>query len=172
MGLQFKCFIIMSQKRKVTPVYLKFYRNQKENKIVGFVRKRNGSWIGCHEDDDEKKKIVLIGNQVKNVMENILYKANLIPMKSDQGFVCIGVRPVQFDAEMEVIPHLKGNGYSVKITFGNRKMVYDEKNDNPMSSNLQSFIDRLSHRIDIKNINKLVDEFIRVVSINSYRTTK
>lgn len=138
--------------------------------MVGFVRKRDGSWIGCHENEDVKKKIVVIGNQVSNVMENVLYRAKLIPMLSDHGFVCIGVKPVQFDAEMEVIPHLKGGGYSVKITFGNRKMVYDEKNDNPMSSNLQKFVDRLSHRIDIKNIGKLVDDFIHVVSVNSYNS--
>lgn len=162
----------MSQKnQKVTPVYLKFYRNKKENKIVGFVRKRNGSWEGCHEEEDCKKKIVVLGIQVKNIMEGVLYRANLIPMRSDQGFVCIKTRPVQFEADMETLFHKNGD-YYVRIKFGNKQMVYDIKNKNPDSSQITRFVERLSHRTDIKNINKLVDDFIKVVSAHSYNTEK
>lgn len=152
-------------------MYLKFFRNEKENKLVGFVRKRNGSWEGCRESEEGKKKIVVLGVQTSNIIEGVLYRANLIPMRSDQGFVCIKTRPVQFEAKMETLFHKNGD-YYVRIKFGNKQMTYDIKNKNPESSQLSRFVERLSHRTDIKDINKLVDDFIQVVSAHSYGTEK
>ena len=167
-------YFIMSKKTekkaKPMPVNLKFFRDPKENKMVSYVTKSGGSWKGVREAEKScKKKIVVLGTQVKDVMDGVLYHAYLIPMIGKDGYVCIGVNTVQFEAGMEVLFH-KSGGYYVKITFGNKQMVFDPKNKNKQSSDLNAFIARLSKRVDIKNINKLIDDFIEVVNVNSYPT--
>lgn len=153
--------------KKTIPVNIKFFRDKKENKMVGYVTRKNGSWMGVREDSPGKKKIVVLGTQIPNILDGVLYHAYLLPMREKDGFVCIGVCSVQFEPKMEVLFH-KSGGYYVKITFGNKQMVFDPKNKNPQSSDFNQFIERLSRRVDIKNVSALVDDFIRVVTVNSY----
>lgn len=154
-------------KVKPMPVNLKFFRDPKENKMVAYVTKSNGSWKGVREEFKGKKKIVVLGTQIVDVLDGVLYHAYLLPMIKKDGYVCIGVNAVQFEANMEVLFH-KSGGFYVKITFGNKQMVYDPKNKNAQSSDFNLFLNRLSKRMDIKNINRLIDDFIEVVNVNSY----
>lgn len=149
---------------KIIPVNLKFHFSKRvPGKLVSYVTRRNSSWRGVNETDEYHKKVVVIGVQVKNVIEGVLYNAMLIPMIEKDGFVAIKVTPVQFEPKMETLFHKSGD-YYVKITFGNKVMVYDPKVSNPVSSDVSLFKKRLCNRVDIKNLNRFIEDFDTVVN--------
>lgn len=154
-------------KTKKIPVNLKFYISEEmPGKLVSYVTKRNSSWIGVRRDDELPKKVVVVGTQVQHIMEGVLYHSTLIPMREKEGFVAINIKPVQFEPKLEVLYHKSGDFY-IKITFGNKQMVYDPKNKNLLSSDINEFKNRLLKRVDIKNLNGLMDDFDKAVNIQT-----
>lgn len=155
---------------KKIPVNLKFYRSkEKPEKLVSYVTKKNSSWIGVRVEAEVAKKVVVIGCQIKNIIEGALYNATLIPMREKEGFVAVKIVPVQFEAKMETLYHKSGDFY-IKISFGNKCMVYDPKNKNPLSSDINQFKNRLEKRIDIRNLPSLIEDFDRAVNIQAIYT--
>lgn len=154
------------KERKKIPVNLKFYTDEVSGKLVSYVARKNSSWMGVRESDRQPKKVVVVGTQVQYITEGVLYCAVLIPMREKDGFVAISIKPVQFEPLMEVLYHKSGDFY-IKITFGNRQMVYDPRNANPASSDINEFRKRLLKRVDIKGLNELVDDFDKVVNIHT-----
>ena len=77
---------------KKIPVNLKFYRSkEKPEKLVSYVTKKNSSWIGVRVEAEVAKKVVVIGCQIKNIIEGALYNATLIPMREKEGFVAVKI---------------------------------------------------------------------------------
>lgn len=157
----------MQEKRKKIPVNLKFYHSESTpGKLVSYVAKRNGSWVGVKEDDESPKKIVVVAMQVQHITEGVLYHAFLIPMREKEGFVAVSITPVQFYPKLEVGYHKCGD-FFIRITFGNKQMVYDPNNQNHLSSDLALFRNRLKKRVDIKNLPSLLDDFDKVVNLQT-----
>lgn len=156
----------MKETKKI-PVNLKFYHStERFGKLVSYVTKKNGSWIGVKESDELPKKVVVVGIQIKNIVEGVLYRASLIPMLKEEGFVAVSIAPVQFEAKLETLFYKSGD-YYIKIAFGNKQMVYDPKNKNPLSSDITLFKNRLKKRNDVKNLNVLLDDFDKAVNIQT-----
>lgn len=155
------------EKRKTIPVNLKFYHSESTpGKLVSYVAKRNGSWVGVKEDDELPKKIVVVAMQVQHITEGVLYHAFLVPMREREGFVAVSISPVQFEPKMEVVYHKCGD-FFIKITFGNKQMVYDPNNQTPLSSDLETFKKRLKKRVDIKGLTGLLDDFDKVMNLQT-----
>ena len=139
--------------------YLKFQRSERDKvSFVSYVRKENGSWKGCHETDEHKKKIVLVDAKVaETLIENVLYNATLIPMHERDGFVAISAEPVRFTASVEMI--IEDDKYVVEVKFGHKLIVYDPSSPMENRRSIDGIIQILSHRIDIKEPERVICDF-------------
>lgn len=148
-------------------INIKFTKNKQSGFLAGYVTKQNGSWKGCRADDPRNKKIVLPGQEVKSgLMENVLYRTKVIPMKEKDGFVAIKVEPVQFDARIETV--FIGKKYRIEVRFGNKTLVYDPFcKKNQQRSDMAKFRKTLESRPDIKDLQQVVDDFLDMANIQA-----
>lgn len=139
--------------------YLKFQRSERDKvSFVSYVRKENGSWKGCHESDDCKKKIVLADAGVaETLLENVLYNTTLVPMKECMGFVAISAEPVRFTAQIDTF--IEDNKYAVEVRFGHKLIVYDPSSKQENRRSIDGIIQTLSRRIDIKEPERVICDF-------------
>ena len=149
-------------------VNIKFTKNKLNDSLAGYVTKSNGSWKGCRCTDKCRMKIVLPGQEVKaSMIENVLYRTTIIPMREKDGFVAIKVEPVQFEARIETV--LRGRQYSIEVKFGNKTLVYDpyDKKDRKCRKDINVFRHLLETRPDIKDITQVVDDFNEAVNVQA-----
>lgn len=129
-----------------------------EEKVYGFVTKCNGSWRGCYEDA-EKKKLVLVDPRVApTITPRFLYECVLVPMKSDTGFIAISASLIKFKPIIKTT--YKGGKFSVTVSFGNRKMVYDPSSKEENKKDISKIADRIRMRMDVENPQQLAEDFI------------
>lgn len=153
----------MSETKRI-PVLLKFTKDRDKKNMVGYVSKSNGSWRGVHEYDKCNKKVVVLGGQVGTVDKDVLYMATLIPMKSGNGFVCIGVKPYQFDVQKEIVTFDSGT-FCIIYKFGNKAMTFFSTDNDNIDEAVDSFVARLKARQDIKDAGSVIDEFVKTVNL-------
>ena len=148
-------------------INIKFSKNKQSDSLAGYVTKQNGSWKGCRADDPRHKKIVLPGQEIKGgLMENVLYRTKVIPMKEKDGFVAIKVEPVQFEARIET--KFKGKRYRIEVKFGNKTLVYDPFcKKNLQRSDIARFRKTLESRPDIKDLQQVVDDFLDMANVQA-----
>lgn len=139
--------------------YLKFQRSERDNiSLISYVRKDNGSWKGCHENDDCKKKIVLVDAELAStILENVLYSTVLVPMKERDGFVAINATPVKFSAQVESF--IDDTRYAVEVKFGHKVIVYDPSSKLDNRRSIDGIAQTLMRRIDIKDPERVVMDF-------------
>ena len=148
---------------KQLQVYLKFKKRADNGQLYGFVSKKDKKWIGVTEDDKRKKRIVFLDEGlVPTTMENVLYKAQLIPMKSATGFVAIGLKPVQFDSK--IVTDMQRDSFIIKIIFGNRVFTYNPFSKHEKERSIAAISNLLRHRIDLRDSQKVADDFERVAN--------
>lgn len=134
------------------------------SRLCGFVTKVNGSWKGCRADDKCKKKIVFIDYKtVNNVIPNMLYQCVLIPMKKDGGFIAISAELVTFEAT--IYTKYNYGRFTVHVRFGNKCIVYDSESDDNRKRDINLIANRLRKRIDLKNSNEVVEDFINTACL-------
>lgn len=139
-------------------VNLKFNRAE-DGKLMGFVTRYNGSWHGCRVEESKPKKIVLLDIALVDViMPGVLYRVKLIPMRDNSGFVAIRATPIQFDARIDTV--YEGAMPHIEVKFGNKTIVYYPKSNNTKYSNIDSIADHLLHRLDIRNVYEITQEFL------------
>ena len=146
-------------------VNLKFCRDV-NGKMMGFVTRYNGSWHGCRAEESKPKKIVLLDiGLVDVVMPGVLYRVKLIPMRDNCGFVAIHATPIQFDAKIETV--FNGAIPHIEVRFGNKTIVYYPISNNPKYSDIDGISNHLLHRLDIRNVYEVTQEFL--VTANALR---
>lgn len=141
---------------------IKFTRGESginKGKVFGFVTKQNGHWKGCRSDDECKKKIVFVDPSVsKSMLMNIPYKATLIPMHSEQGFIATSVSQIVFEGK--IITKVKKGEFKVICKFGGKSIVYDPTSPSEKYNKINEIADVIRHRADLKNASQVAEDFI------------
>ena len=152
-----------------TIVNIKFEKHRDFATLVGFTTRRNGSWMGCYATDPCKKKVILPDKELSGtLMEHVLYRATLIPMRGKEGFVAINATPVKFNARIETISNSDGS-WRIEVKFGHKRLVYDPgATNNRHRSDLGTFLGTLSKRVDIAALPMVMDDFMEAVRSHEY----
>lgn len=138
---------------------IKFKQNER-GAFYGFVTKNErGSWRGCRDNSDAKKKIVFIDKHAeKDIIPNALYQATLIPMTSGCGFIAIDAKLVQFVAKINT--EVEERTYRVTVQFGQKTIVYDPASKDAKRNNIQTIANLLKNRVDLKSKDAVAEEFL------------
>jgi len=141
---------------------LKFVKSEKTGAIVSFVSQnpKTGRICGVRQDSQYPKKICILDKKlVSEVLLNVLYDVTMIPMTEKNGYVVIGMTPVEFKATISTI-YVKKAIYRVEVKFGNKTIVFDPldgKKDTIRT--LKGCLSVLEKRVDIKDITQVVADF-------------
>lgn len=149
----------MTQQSQRIKTNIKFKQNER-GAFYGFVTKNeNGSWRGCKEDSNVKKKIVFVDrHEDSGIIPNALYQVTLIPMTSDNGFIAINARLVQFVAKINT--EVEEHTYRVTVQFGQKTIVYDPTSKDAKKNNIQTIANLLRNRVDLKSKDAVAEEFL------------
>lgn len=151
-----------TDKNETIKTKLKFTRSEKTGAYVGFVSQNNktGKLLGVRQDSPYPKKIcVLDTKSVPCVLLNTLYDVSMIPMQKNNGYIVIEATPTQFAAHVTT-SYVPKALYRVEVNFGNKQIIFDPLDGEKNSVRfLNECVDLISKRVDIKNIDNVVDEF-------------
>ena len=153
----------MSQRIKTN---IKFYKGLGgvESRIYGLVTKIQGSWRGCRETDDCKKKIVFVDPSIsKDIVPNVLYSCSLVPMKKEEGFIVKSAQIVKFKAIIET--KITKSIFRVSVKFGNKVFVYDPDSKEKRHKDIKTIAESLRKRIDILDANQTAEDFLNSACI-------
>lgn len=148
----------MSQRIKTN---IKFYKGLGgvESRLYGLVTKIQGSWRGCRETDECKKKIVFIDPSISSdIVPNALYSCSLIPMRKEEGFIAKSVQLVKFKAIIDT--KISKSTYRVSVKFGNKVITYEPGHKEKRYNDLKAIADGLRKRIDIVDANQVAEDFL------------
>jgi len=153
----------MSQRIKTN---IKFYKGLGgvESRLYGLVTKKNGSWRGCREEDDCKKKIVFIDPAIsKDIIPNALYICSLIPMRKEEGFIAKTAQLVKFKAMIDT--KITKNIFRVSVKFGNKVVIYDPSSKEKRQRDIKAIADSLRKRVDILDASQVAEDFLNSACI-------
>ena len=123
------------------------------------TKNENGSWRGCKEDSNAKKKIVFVDRYEEfGIIPDALYQVTLIPMTSNNGFIAINARLVQFVAKINT--EVEEHTYRVTVQFGQKTIVYDPTSKDTKKNNIQAIANLLRNRVDLKSKDAVAEEFL------------
>lgn len=145
---------------------IKFYKglNNVESRIYGLVTKVNGSWRGCRETDNCKKKIVFVDPEIsKDIMPNTLYSCSLIPMRNEEGFIAKTATLLTFEGAIET--KVCKNTYQITVKFGNKTYIYDPASKEKRQRDIKAIADTLRKRPDLKDASMVAEDFINSACI-------
>ena len=148
----------MSQRIKTN---IKFYKGLggAESKIYGLVTKINGSWRGCREADECKKKIVFVDPSVSSdIVPNVLYSCSLVPMKKEEGFIAKSAQIIKFKAIIET--KMTKSVFRVSVKFGNKLFVYEPDSNEKRHRDINAIAEALKKRVDLIDANQTAEDFI------------
>lgn len=136
---------------------IKFKQNE-NGAFYGFVTKdSNGSWRGCREDVIKKKIVFVNKHEEAGIIPNALYQCILVPMTEKNGFIAFQPQLVKFDAQIKT--EATDKVYRVSVKFGNTVITYNPQSSNPNKNNIQSIVNLLKSRNDLKYQDAVADEF-------------
>lgn len=149
----------MTQQSQRIKTNIKFKQNER-GAFYGFVTKNErGSWRGCNENSDARKKIVFVDeHEETDIITGALYQVTLIPMASGKGFIALNAKLVQFDAKINT--EVEEHTYRVTVQFGQKTIVYDPTSKNTKKNNIQTIANLLRSRIDLKSKDAVAEEFL------------
>lgn len=139
---------------------IKFYKglDNVADRLYGFVTKKNFSWRGCREDEPKKKIVFVEPSIAGSILPNQLYHCSLVPMACDKGFIAKSATLIQFEAT--IITACRKGKFFVKVSFGNKELIYDPSHPSPRKNNIQKIADNLRNRMDLKNAREVAEDFI------------
>ena len=106
-----------------------------------------------------KKKIVLVDTVIaKDIIPNMLYSCSLIPMRNDKGFIAKTANIIQFPGTISTT--CRKNVFNVRITFGNKVIVYDPADKTKRKSDIKLIAENLRTRFDLQNAQQVAEDFI------------
>lgn len=149
----------MLQQSQRIKTNIKFKQNER-GVFYGFVTKNErGSWRGCNEDSNVKKKIVFVDEHEKNnIIAGALYQVTLIPMTSNKGFIALNAKLVQFEAKINT--EVNDDTFRVSVQFGQKIIIYDPTSEDTKKNNIQAIANLLRSRIDLKSKDAVAEEFL------------
>lgn len=153
----------MSQRIKTN---IKFYKGLGgvESRLYGLVTKVQGSWRGCRETDECKKKIVFVDPSIsKDIIPNALYICSLIPMRKEEGFIVKSAQLVKFKAIVET--KITKNVFRVSVKFGNKVIVYDPSSKEKRHKDIRGIAESLRKRVDVLDANGVAEDFLNSACI-------
>ena len=145
---------------------IKFYKGLggADSKIYGLVTKSNGSWRGCRETDECKKKIVFVDPSVSDdIIPNVLYSCSLVPMKKEEGFIAKSANIIKFKPIIET--KITKTIFRVPVKFGNKLYVYDPDSNEKRQRDIKAIAESLRKRIDIVDANQTAEDFLNSACI-------
>lgn len=152
----------MATKRLKTNI--KFKKNQATGQFFGFVTKKDSSWRGCEEQQECKKRIVFVDRALSgSIIENALYHATLIPMKSGEGFIAISANLVKFEGKVETI--IDSDTFVVNVKFGSRCFTYNPSSKNKKKNDISSIVKMLKGRVDLLDSECVINDFLEAATI-------
>lgn len=139
---------------------IKFYKglDNASDKLYGFVTKINGSWRGCRKDAPKKKIVFIDEKLTQDIIPNQLYRCTLIPMAKDGGFIVISATIMQFPAMVRTNTYR--GCYWVKVTFGNKCIVYVPDSKEKRKKNIHAIAENLRKRSDLENAWQVAEDFL------------
>ena len=133
--------------------------NGVESRIYGLVTKQNGSWRGCRETDDCKKKIVFVDpDAAKGIIPNVLYSCSLIPMNNNDGFIAKTAEIVKFQANIHTTA--RNNIFQVSVKFGNKVIIYNPNSKERRQRDIKAIAESLRKRVDLLDANQTAEDFL------------
>ena len=94
----------------------------------------------------------------EDMIPNMLYQVNLIPMASDNGFIAFNPKLVQFVEKIET--EADDNKYRVTVKFGNKTITYDPTSKSKKKNDIQTMANLLKNRADLKYKEAVAEEFL------------
>lgn len=146
---------------------LKFSKSTKSNSYVGFITINNvGAVRGVREDSTLPKKVCILSQDIDQVIENVLYDVELVPMKNGKaGYVVISAEPHLFKAKIETVL-VKNALYKVEVSFGNKTIVYDPMDGIKYNvKTIKGVTSVLESRKDIENLPEVIEKFERAANM-------
>lgn len=139
---------------------IKFYKGLENvaDRLYGFVTKTNGSWKGCRETESKKKIVFVDPSIAKDIIPNMLYSCTLMPMRSETGFITKSATILRFPATIKTI--CRKNVFVVRITFGNKEIIYDPSSKEKRKNDIQVIAQLLRGRNDLENAIATAEDFI------------
>lgn len=139
---------------------IKFYKGLENvaDRLYGFVTKTNGSWKGCRETESKKKIVFVDPSIAKDIIPNMLYSCTLMPMRSETGFIAKSATILRFLATIKTI--CRKNVFVVRITFGNKEIIYDPSSKEKRKNDIQVIAQLLRGRNDLENAIATAEDFI------------
>lgn len=139
---------------------IKFYKGLENvaDRLYGFVTKTNGSWKGCRETESKKKIVFVDPSIAKDIIPNMLYSCTLMPMRSETGFIAKSATILRFPATIKTI--CRKNVFVVRITFGNKEIIYDPSSKEKRKNDIQVIAQLLRGRNDLENAIATAEDFI------------
>ena len=141
---------------------MKFTTSDVTGATVGFVSQntKTGEFRGVRQNDPHPKKICIVDRKLAcDILQNTLYDVTLVPMNEKDGYVVIEATPVQFHAEVATT-YIPKAIYRICVRFGNKKIQFDPKDGRKDTvKNLVKCRRLLETRVDLKNLNEVVEDF-------------
>ena len=153
-------------------IYLKFQKRKENGQLYGFVTQKRGNWMGCYENYEGGKRIVIVAKELTpTTLENTLYQAKIIPMNNGKpGFIAVNLKIIKFKATVETI--LKKEGFAVLVKFGNRTIKYDPESKWKNERCHSDIANLLRHRVDIEDPERTAMDFETAVYYTSMKFKK
>lgn len=139
---------------------IKFYKGLENvaDRLYGFVTKTNGSWKGCRETESKKKIVFVDPSIAQDIIPNMLYSCTLMPMRSETDFIAKSANIIRFPATIKTI--CRKNVFVVRITFGNKEIIYDPSSKEKRKNDIQVIAQLLRGRNDLENAIATAEDFI------------
>lgn len=141
---------------------LKFVKSDKTDAYIGFVSQnpKTGRYCGVRQDSPYPKKVCVLDKKLTcEILTNVLYDVELIPMHERNGYVVISAIPCEFKATIETsyIPKIQ---YRIDVKFGNKCITFDPMDGTKDSvKKLSACRAVLEKRVDIKDLIQVVEDF-------------
>lgn len=159
--------------KKYFKTKLKFRQSELTGELVAFAYwdKAKKALLGVNEDDQKKKKICVLSNELKekSIQPGLLYSATVHLSANKKSYVVDKLNPYKFRAKVETQIRSKCF-YQTIITFGNEKIYYnpfDGKSE--FSRTLEGVLGLLEAREDILNKEETISAVKRSArTVNQY----
>lgn len=142
---------------------LKFCKSKRTGLPIGFVSQNpvNKRIKGVREDSEYPKTVCVVDAPLaSDIILDVLYKVAIVPMKNKIGYIVIEAEPHQFRASIE-ISYIPKACYCVDVKFGNKTIRFDPMDGRKDSMRtLNGCRALLEKRLDIANLNEVLDEFV------------
>lgn len=141
---------------------LKFVQSPESGEMIAFVTKSSTTrqLRGVDENSDGPKKICVLSEDLKGLVQpNVVYEADLKPMRKGNGYVVVSISLLKFKAEFETIIIPKAV-YQIRITFGHKVLYFDPKDGNSPGSRTINGVERaIRGRQDLADTEQVIERF-------------